>query len=204
MRKSSKRNRLSTAAVLVLIAASVSMAGPIIQADINTFWQIQAAAPMGQTFIAEDPWVTIGFCIRDVNPQFELTDPVIDLYEGIGMSGALLGSSVVEGLAPGFFDFYDTDFSAITLTPGESYTAIIVCDNPRAALCTYGDGDPQNPRISEDYPGGALILRGELAPEYDATFRILPAGPAVPAPGAMLLGSVGAGIVTWLRRRKTL
>jgi len=77
--------------------------------------------------------------------------------------------------------------------PGQIYTAIISSTSPRGGVYSTN---------SNPYAGGEMVNFGSLYPESDAAFRVLPQ--AIPAPGAIILGSMGIGLVGWLRRRRAL
>jgi len=179
-------------AVLVLSAGS-AQAGVILQDQHDTGWQVLYYSPIGQTFTAEDPSVTIGFWVEDWNQDSGPIGLTIELLEGAGTGGTSLGTAPIEGLTPDYAGFFDADFTSVVLVPGQIYTAIISSTSPRGGVYSTN---------SNPYAGGEMVNFGSLYPESDAAFRVLPQ--AIPAPGAIILGSMGIGLVGWLRRRKAL
>ena len=181
------------AVVALVLSAGSAQAGVILQDQHDTGWQVLAFSPIGQTFTAEDPRVTIGFWVEDWNQASGPIGLTIELLEGAGTGGTSLGTSPIEGLTPDYAGFFDADFTSVVLVPGQTYTAIVLSTSERGGV--YGtDGNP--------YAGGEMVGGGSLNPAFDTAFRVQPQ--AIPAPGAILLGSMGIGLVGWLRRRRTL
>lgn len=189
------------------LAAAVQ-AGDIIQDQHNFAKQILSYSPIGQTFIAEDALIShIGFGLDDMNPQVGPIVPVnVELYEGLGSSATLLGSSPIEGLEPGFgewpnpIEFFDADFSWATLTVGQDYTIILSTTSARAGV--WGaewvgvDGTILGP---DPYPGGEGFdnQSSSTLAQHDLMFRVLP----VPEPATLLM--LGLGGFALLRKRRT-
>lgn len=180
---------------ILFLSAGSAQAGLILQDYYDTIVQIYPASPIGQTFTAEDPRVTIGFLVGDGNPSAGPIGLTIELLEGTGIGGTSLGTAPVEGLTPGYTGFFDADFTSVALVPGQSYTAIVSSTSLRGSVAFTS----LNP-----YAGGEMILAGSPTSVEDAAFRVQPQQAVIPAPGAILLGGIGAGLVSWLRRRRTL
>lgn len=124
----------------------------------------------------------------------------------------ILGSVNVPtgGLVWGWNSF---DFSAqcIPMSTGTMYAMVLSCNDP--ALDVYS-----NWVLIDWEMDGIAYMAGQYCANYGSGWEVVDLGPPIgegdwqfrtyvdpiPAPGAILLGSIGAGLVGWLRRRRTL
>ncbi|MFN6999868.1 PEP-CTERM sorting domain-containing protein [Elioraea tepidiphila] len=191
--------RLSAAALWATAASTV--AAPIVQDHQTGNVQLLSYPPIGQSFVAEDATVSVGFWLHELRPDIAPNGASVTmtLYEGAGIHGALLGSVAVGGLSSGFVGWVDADFAHVTLAVGSVYTAIVTDTTPRWAV----DFSSANP-----YAGGSLVFSGVSPATHDARFRVLPIDPpageppvVVSEPAALaLFGFAMAGLAA-LRRR---
>jgi hypothetical protein len=175
-------------------------------------------SPLGQTFTAAGAdLLSFGFQLQSLNPAQANGPITFTLYNGSGFGGSVLATQTVtpttlplQNREPGWLDF---DFSGLSLSAGQTYTAALASASTRFALM-YGPTIniyTGNALSGDAYAGGHFLASGYTPDRVcasgicDANFRMTFASTtsAVPEPatwGLMILGFGVAGAA--LRRGK--
>ena len=180
------------AGVLWLVAAGGPVRGGIIITPANGGANIITGhSPIGQTFVAEDPHVTVGLHI-DQNPGGGSRELTISMFEGMGVGGTLLDNRVVNVPQAFTRGYLDQDYSHLSLTVGQAYSVTLSSTSP----AFYSD----NTLASTSYANGVPIIDGVVRSDLpDKAFRVVP----VPEPAGTLavVAALAAGTLTRGRRR---
>jgi hypothetical protein len=160
---------------LPLLLVALLAAGRPCRADIvigtppAAAFNIQIFAPTGQSFTADRSAIkSIGMSVSVCNcpplMQFQLT-----LLNGSGTSGATVATRTAT--APiGLFGFLDFDFTGVTLTVGQKYTAVITLLSP---LPPSSAGISINGVSPSSYSGGTAFLSGLPTPNLVLSLRVI-------------------------------
>lgn len=193
--------------VVICVVVGLICTGAADAAVTLTFDELPTQPVNGLTYQG----VTFGFTIGG-NPS---TDAV---YAGIGPGSiAYLQDTTLEGNAAGVLtlDFAQpTDLLVfgVALNSFEAVTAaysVTLFDASLSALGTFSQNTYPVVLWSEDlfsYSGtpisrAVMAFNGQFAGRFAVDNLSLN---TIPAPGAVLLGSIGVGFVSWLRRRRML
>jgi len=181
---------ITLASLACLLFACELRAGVILQDQSDGMHQIKAFTPTGQTFTADDLYLmSIGFYFWGLDDHRRTGTVSVILRQGAGVEGNEIARQSLE-ISTDNWTIVDFSFPAIELVVGESYTAIVEASNEWWGIQRnqHSYGESGNPPIpgKVDYPGGDMILLGDLFTVGDLKFRIV----TVPEPTALLLATL--------------
>jgi hypothetical protein len=192
---------------------------------VTAGWQFEPMSLISVTHLGMwddmfEPWLT------DESPGFHYEIP-IGIWR-VSDQALLTSTTVGPGTSdPLLGEFRYAEITPVPLSPGETYAiafqwgdSFSLSENAKHWEEGMVSIDPAiniGPRVASRDPGFRYPDRVYIwgiggYPIFGPNFQFEvidgpePPGPpgVIPAPGALLLGSIGTGLVTWLRRRRTL